>query len=111
MKPGDRIYYTGDMANMGGYGTITAYHPAGRFNPEAVDIVFDEERFEGDTEKKARMVYVMMFNPGPGRRFWLAEEYDAAQKAQRKTYINEMVRTGRAYYEVPGDENSLVVNG
>ncbi len=76
-KVGTRIYYTGDMANRESAGTITRFHPPGRFNPEAVDIEYDEERFEGDTERSSRMVYLLGFKPGPGRRFLLLEEYEA----------------------------------
>jgi len=74
--PGTRIYYMGDRANLPSYGTITKFRPADKWGPESVDIQFDEERFEGDYEKIAHGITLAAFKQGPGRRFWLAEEWD-----------------------------------
>ncbi len=82
LQPGTRIYYTGDMANGSSFGTVTAYRDAGRFNPESVDISFDDERFEGDEKKSTRSLPVICFAPGPGRRFWLESEWEADRQAR-----------------------------
>lgn len=65
---GTRVYYTGDMANLPSLGTVTKYYERGKYNPEAVEITFDEERFEGDT-KVSRMVPLVCFGNAPGDRF------------------------------------------
>jgi len=69
-KLGTRIYYTGDMANMGSEGTIIKYRPREKYIPESVDIQYDEDRFDGDT-RLGKMIPVIAFNPGPGCRFEL----------------------------------------
>jgi hypothetical protein len=89
MKPGDRIYYTGDMANGSSYGTITAVNEPTKYTQKSVDISYDEERFEGDT-KTSRMVPVLCFAPGSGRRFWVAEEYDREQKERMDAMLARM---------------------
>ena len=87
MKEGDRIYYTGDMANMPSAGTITKIRPPDKWGPESYDIKFDEERFDGDA-LETRGIYKSAFTPGPGRRFMLLEEYTA----DRERRIEEMQR-------------------
>ena len=67
-SPGTKIYYTGDMANCPSAGIITKYRVATKYTPEAVDIRFDDERFEGDT-KNARMIPIVGFGTGAGCRF------------------------------------------
>jgi hypothetical protein len=80
---GTRIYYTGDMANADGLGTITKVHaPETKYGyGESVDIRFDDGR-------ESRKVWKSMFEPGPGRRFWSVAEWDA----KRALDIEEMKR-------------------
>ena len=73
---GTRIYYTGDMANMSSYGTITETRDATRYGPAYVSILYDEPRFEGDTLHSSK-IPLCLFSPSPGRRFYLAEEWDS----------------------------------
>src|SRR5208337_4116142 len=72
---GTEIYYTGDMANADGYGTITKVREATRFAPISYDITM-----EGGREIKG--LYFQMFQPTPGRRFGLKAEYEAERKAR-----------------------------
>lgn len=76
MNTGDGIYYTGDQANDDGYGSITQCNPATAYAPESVNIVMTDGR-------EWRMVFLTAFDPTPGRRFWLADEWQASI---RKTY-------------------------
>jgi len=80
LKVGQRIYYTGDMANFPTYGTITKIILPDRWGGVSYLIKFDDETYEGDTKKEAYINY-LSFQPGPGRRFMLEEE----QKAKYKT--------------------------
>lgn len=48
-KPGTRIFYTGDRANLESYGTITGFNPPDAFcGCGSVDIEYDNPRFDGD---------------------------------------------------------------
>ena len=62
MQVGDRIYYTGDMANNDGEGTVTSV------DATTVDIAMDDGR-------EFRRLWATAFNPGLGRRFWLLDEW------------------------------------
>ncbi len=75
MKTGDRIYYTGDMANLESFGHIVKMHPAHVYGPESCDIQLE------DPARLLRRVWLMSFDPGPGRRFWLADEWNAEREA------------------------------
>ena len=67
---GDRVYYTGDMANLPSEGIIVKKRPADRFAPISYDIHLDDGR-------EIRGLYYLSFEPGPGRRFWLLSEWEA----------------------------------
>jgi len=92
MRVGDRIYYTGDMSNGSSTGTITACNPATKYAPESVDIKFDESRCEGDT-MESRMVFIKNFAPGPGRRFYMLDEWrqerEISLKAMQERYLKK----------------------
>ncbi len=91
MKVGDRIYYTGDMANGASEGTITACNPATKYSPESVDIKFDESRFEGD-KMESKSVYIQNFSPGIGCRFWMLENWYSQRKAALKAFQEKYAR-------------------
>ena len=88
---GTEIYYTGDMANADGYGTITKVREATRFAPISYDITM-----EGGREIKG--LYFQMFQPSPGRRFWLKAEHEAEREAR----IAQMRARGNIYDEHNG---------
>ena len=87
-KVGTRIYYTGDMANGNSIGTITAIHSATQISPVGYDIEYDDERFEGDN-KKSHSVPIHCFSPGPGRRFYLLDEWIDKKNAEIKKVYAE----------------------
>ncbi len=97
MKKGDRVYYTGDMANWATEGTITACVPAGKYNPESVNIAWDQKRFEDDYRRESLMVPIIMFSPGSGRRFYLLEEWEA----ERKVHLEAMRKRMKAMFPEP----------
>lgn len=72
MKPGDRIYYTGDAANIDGYGRVTSCHPRTEYEGDSVNITMTDGR-------EWRHVGLASFLPHPGRRFWLLSEWQADQ--------------------------------
>lgn len=85
---GTRIYYTGDQANGPCEGTVVACYPRTPYTPECVDILLDEERFEGDTTRLAKRIPLIAFDLAPGRRFVLLAEY----LAERKAHMEAMYR-------------------
>jgi len=88
MNVGDRIYYTGDRANGSSTGTIINYRQPSEYVPESVDVQYDEERFEGDT-KFSKMIPISGFTPGPGRRFWLLDEWESEKKKKLQQMLNQ----------------------
>lgn len=81
LKTGERIYYTGDMANHSGLGTITKRWHDTKWNYRLVNIAMDDGR-------EINGIHDLSFQPGPGRRFWLAEDYEA----MRQQRIAEMTK-------------------
>jgi hypothetical protein len=75
MNIGERIYYTGDRANIDGQGTITMIHPADKFYGPSVTIKMDDGR-------EWRKILFVMFDDSPGRRFWLLKDWKADQQAK-----------------------------
>ena len=80
MKIGTEIYYTGDMANHEDYGVIININPPDRWGGETYDIKLNDGRVW-------RGIYKNSFANGPGKRFWLADEWDADKKRR----ISEMM--------------------
>jgi len=70
-QAGDRVYYTGDMANLPSEGIIVKRNEPDRFAPINYDIRFDKD---GEIH---RGVYYLSFESSPGRRFWLLSEWEA----------------------------------
>lgn len=66
---GTGIYYTGDMANQPGRGTVAAIRPATRWSSESMDITLEDGR-------EMRGIQISNFS-GIGRRFWTMDEYQA----------------------------------
>ena len=66
---GTGVYYTGDVANQPGNGTVTAIRPANQWAAESMDITLDDGR-------EMRAIQISNFS-GPGRRFWTMDEWQA----------------------------------
>lgn len=81
---GTRIYYTGDMANGETFGTITKCREVNAYGGASVDILYDDERFEGD-DKTSRGVSILQFEgEEASRRFFTADEWKASQDRKIK---------------------------
>ena len=65
-QQGDRFYYTGDMANQEGQGTIEAVI----VNESGVNY-----RLAFDDKRGLSSVTPASFEPGSGRRFWPLDEW------------------------------------
>lgn len=92
LQIGTRVYYTGDMANCEGYGNVVATYVAPKGSPEtfAFDVLFDDGR------TFARLS-LHNFTPGPGRRFWIASEWDADRQRRLEAMRREYrARTAKA---------------
>ena len=74
MTRGTRFYYTGDMANIDGEGSISRVINSPKWGM-SYDLVFDDGRL-------FRGVSPLSFEPGPGRRFWPLTEWKA-HRAER----------------------------
>ena len=68
LQIGEKIYYSGDQANIEGFGTITNTNPNGWYGMQ-YEITMEDERI-----KKA--ILPLMFEKSPGRRFQLLTEYN-----------------------------------
>jgi hypothetical protein len=76
MKPGDRFYYTGDMANAASFGTVVASGSNEFYSYYDTEI----DPIDANGEKVARRVYVSSFTAGPGQRYKSIEQYDAERE-------------------------------
>ena len=72
---GEPVYYTGDMANVDGWGHIVNVRPPDKWSrSKSYDIALDDGRtFQG--------VYPSAFS-GPGHRFITAAEYQEDRRAK-----------------------------
>ena len=66
---GTDIYYTGDMANQPGRGTVVHIIPPSRWADRQYQVLF--------TDGREMVISPCYLNPQPGRRFWLWEEWQA----------------------------------
>ena len=81
---GQRIYYTGDMANQDGAGMVVAVNPPDRFaHAGTVDIALDDGR-------EMRGLYPTMFDPSVGRRFWPLDEWLADRQRRMAESVAQM---------------------
>lgn len=69
-KVGDKIYYTGDQANIEGFGEIVLVNSV---YGGLYDIQLEDGRL-------IRKIGHYMFDRSPGRRFWLLSEWEADRK-------------------------------
>jgi len=78
-QPGTRIYYTGDRANIEDYGFVISYTPAGKWS-DNINIELNDGRVFNISSSS--------FMPCPGRRFWLADDWDADRQRRINEFIN-----------------------
>jgi len=82
-QTGDRVYYTGDSANLPGEGIIIKRREADSYAPTSYDLKLDEDRtFRGVT--------CLSFEPGPGRRFWLLSEWNEDREDRMQQFWEEV---------------------
>ncbi len=87
---GQRIYYTGDMANAEDSGTVVAVNPPTsytRSSGQTVQILGVTYDIESDDGRTWRGLTAAHFAPGPGRRFWMLDEW---LESRRKAYQASM---------------------
>jgi hypothetical protein len=78
LEAGTRIYYTGDMANASGFGTITKIRLCDWYG-FTYDVTIDAIpcKFGYDIEERQFLgVHLASFQPSPGRRFWTKSLYE-----------------------------------
>ncbi|SRR5260221_10879496 len=80
LQVGVRIYYTGDMANASANGTVVA-RTDGKWGRQ-VDIQLDDGYL-------TRGIHDSLFQPGPGRRFWLSDDWKADQEAKQALFFQD----------------------
>jgi hypothetical protein len=76
------IYYTGDMANVDGFGVVTSINPPDKWYGETMNITMEDGR-------EWKRVHMASFS-GIGRRFWTAKEWDENRKAGIKRMMEAM---------------------
>lgn len=86
LEVGTRIYYTGDMANNEGFGTITKKIPAGKYNQACVETKLDDGRIQ-------KMLPELLFSPkysGNGSTRFVTEE---AYRAWEQAFIDKLQKS------------------
>ncbi len=78
-QPGDRIYYTGDQANVPSEGIITKLVPATQYSPFGYNIHLDNRH-------EFKIVSPLSFEKSPGRRFWLLSEWKSKREEEIKAF-------------------------
>jgi hypothetical protein len=73
MKLGDKIYYTGDCANIEGIGEIIKVNPPDCCGGETYDVKFEDGRI-------FKRLYPQLFDTSPGRRFWPLQEWQEGRQ-------------------------------
>lgn len=63
------IYYTGDVANISGFGRVIRQRPADKWHSGSVDICLEDGRV-------LRGIHLSAFETSPGQRFMLKSERD-----------------------------------
>ena len=85
LKVGEKIYYTGDMANLPAKGKIIRVH-GNEFYPLLYDIELDN----GEEVRVSRNISPVMLEKSPGRRFILMSEYEAERAEKIKELKSRM---------------------
>lgn len=74
LQAGIKIYYTGDMANCGGFGAITGVE-TNRWGT-----YYNIHMDDGETIRGISPAY---FDKQPGQRFWTAEDWQKASQSAK----------------------------
>lgn len=82
INTGDRIYYTGDMANEDGYGKVTSVTDSRWGKQIAIEM----------KDGRTMTVGPESFVPSPGRRFWLADEWNEDRRVRLAKSQAEILR-------------------
>jgi len=80
LQIGDRVYYTGDMANAAGEGRVARFNMAPRMST-TLEIEMDDGR-------AFHCVQPAGFAPGPGRRFWPLDEWEADRRRRWEQFLS-----------------------
>ena len=87
LRVGQRFHYTGDMANLSTFGTITKVREDKGFGI-SYDVMYDEHRFEGDT-----LIGVVEHRSficgGVGQRFFTLEAWKEVQRKARENFAKK----------------------
>lgn len=83
---GTRIYYTGDMANAEGEGTIDAVIPADKYRSKSYNITMDDGRVW-------LFVFAASFGNGPGVRFCTLESHNENRRKSMEAMQQRMRAT------------------
>lgn len=85
-QTGDRIHYTGDMANLEGDGVIIKRREADDMGPLMYDIAMNDGR-------AMRGIWALSFEPGAGRRFWLLSEWQEEREKKITLFMQRVAAT------------------
>jgi len=94
MTRGTRFYYTGDMANADGEGSISRVIDSPKWGL-SYDLTFDDGRL-------FRSVSPLAFEPGSGRRFWPLDEWQANRAKRIAEMQARMSQKYVAHYKNQG---------
>jgi hypothetical protein len=79
---GQKVYYTGDMANVAAFGVVVAKGENAYYKYYDIEIVSDEP----NNEKTTKRVYASSFTAGPGQRYKTIEQYKSEREEQIAAY-------------------------
>lgn len=82
LQPGQRFYYTGDQANVSGFGTITEVLAATKYTQMSYRCLFDDGRGE-------RVIMHQAFSPSIGQRFKTIEQYNEERAAKMEAFYKQ----------------------
>jgi hypothetical protein len=95
LSAGEKIYYSGDVANVDGFGEIVLVDSSGRFGTQ-IKIKMDDGR--------SFWISPASFVPGPGRRFMLKSEADKIRAEKiaefERAYLATLLRDPKKSEEV-----------
>ena len=96
---GQRIYYTGDMANEESAGTVIAINPPSSYkasNGRTIPLFCETCDIELDDGRVIKMLLHLAFEPGSGRRFWPLEEWLEQRAAVYAKFVSGAWKGGDA---------------